>query len=145
MGCFLFSPSYVAFRDSRSPDRPVCQRVSYCVETSPPSQLPHQNRSPSLSLLSLFLSFILCPNSFRREWAAFLGTWYALRVFRSYFVEVAQHSNDLLMNLWWRKWSSRLIPPPSSLVKDQSSRYSRGREINSTFLKRNGTSLQEEN
>ena len=29
--------------------------------------------SPSLVLLSLFLSFIFCPTSFRRQWAAFLG------------------------------------------------------------------------
>ena len=29
--------------------------------------------SPSLPLLSLFLSFIFVPTSFRRQWAAFLG------------------------------------------------------------------------
>ena len=29
--------------------------------------------SPSLALLSLFLSFIFFPTSFRRQWAAFLG------------------------------------------------------------------------
>ena len=45
----------------------------------------------------IFLSFIFCPTSFRREWAAFLGAWYPLPMFRSCFVEVAQHSNDL----WW--------------------------------------------
>ena len=32
--------------------------ASYCVETSPPSWLRPQDRSPSLTLLSLFLSFI---------------------------------------------------------------------------------------
>ena len=80
---------------------------------SPPSRLPPQVWSPSLTLLSLFLSFIFCPTSFRREWAAFLGAWCLLLSFRSCFVEVAQHSNDLLMNLWGRKWSPHPIPLPS--------------------------------
>ena len=30
--------------------------------------------------------------------------------------EFAQCSNDLLMNLWGRKWSPRPIPPPSWLL-----------------------------
>ena len=36
--------------------------------------LPSWDGSPSLALLSLFLSFIFCPTSFQRQWAAFLGT-----------------------------------------------------------------------
>ena len=36
-------------------------------------RLPSWDGSPSLALLSLFLSFIFCPTSFRRQWAAFLG------------------------------------------------------------------------
>ena len=51
-------------------------------------------------LFCLFLSFIFCPTSFRRQWAAFLGAWCPLPAFRSCFVEFAQHSNVLLMNLW---------------------------------------------
>ena len=94
---FLFSPGYVALWDSKTPHRPTCERVSNCLETSP--WLPPQDGSPSLTLLFLFLSFIFCPISFRREWAALLSTWCPLPVFRSCFVEVAQHSNDLLMNL----------------------------------------------
>ena len=39
----------------------------------PPLRLSSRDRSPSPALLSLFLSFILCPASFRRRWAAFLG------------------------------------------------------------------------
>ena len=78
-----------------------------------PSQLPPQDGSLSLTLLSLFLSFIFCPTSFRREWAAFLGVQCPLPAIRSCFVEVAQHSNDLLMNLWGRKWSPRPTPPPA--------------------------------
>ena len=40
---------------------PICERVSYCVETSPPSLLPPQDGYTSLNPLSLFsyLSFIL--------------------------------------------------------------------------------------
>ena len=36
-------------------------------------RLPSRDRSPSLPLLSLFLSFIFFPTSFQRQWAAFLG------------------------------------------------------------------------
>ena len=64
--------------------------------------------------MSLFLSFMFFPTSFRRQWAAFLGTWCPLPAFRSYFVEFTQRSNVLLMNLLGRKWSPRPISPPSS-------------------------------
>ena len=33
-----------------------------------------------------FLSFIFCPTSFQRQWAAFLGAWCSLLVIRSCFV-----------------------------------------------------------
>ena len=49
--------------------------------------------------ISLFLSFIFCPTYFQREWAAVLGSWCPPPASRSCFVELAQHSNDLLMNL----------------------------------------------
>ena len=113
VGFVFFPPSYVAFWDSKTPHRPTCERVSYCLETSPPSWLPAQDRSPALTLLSLFLSFIFCPTSFWREWAAFLGAWCPPPAFRCCFVEVAQHSNDPLVNLWVRKWSPRPILLPS--------------------------------
>ena len=35
-------------------------------------RLPSRDGAPSLPLLSLFLSFIFFPTSFRRRWAAFL-------------------------------------------------------------------------
>ena len=72
----------------------------------------------SLTLLSLFMSFIFCPTSFRRERAGFLGARCSLPAFRSCFVEVAQRSNDLLMNLWGRKWSPLPIPLPSCLFSN---------------------------
>ena len=37
----------------KTPHRPTCEMVTYCLETSP-SQVPPQDRSPSLTLLSLF-------------------------------------------------------------------------------------------
>ena len=76
-------------------------------------RLPSHNGAPSLTLLSLFLSFIFFPTSFQRQLAAFLGAWCPLQAFRSCFVEFTQHSNVLLMNLWGRKWSPRPIPLPS--------------------------------
>ena len=66
--------------------------------------------------LSLFLSFIFCPTSFRRQWAAFLGTWCLLLAVRSCFVKFAQRSNVLSMNMYGRKWSPRPIPLPSWLL-----------------------------
>ena len=106
--CFFSPPGHVALWDSKTPHRPTHEMVSYCLETSP-SQLSAQDRSPSLTLLSLLLSFIFCPTSFWREWAAFLGAWCLPPAFRRGFLEVAQHSNDLLMNLLGRKWSPILF------------------------------------
>ena len=108
---FIFPSSYVALWDSKTPQRAASERVSWCLETSPLLRLPPQDGSPSLTLLSLFLSFIFCLTFFRRQWAAFLGAWCPLPEFRSCFVEFFQHSNDLLMNLWGRKWSPCPIPP----------------------------------
>ena len=79
------------------PDPPV--RGFPGVWKLPLLRLPSRNGSPSLALLSLFLSFIFCPTSFRRQWAAFLGAWCPLLAIRSYFVQFAQCSNVLLMNL----------------------------------------------
>ena len=73
-----------------------------------------------LSLLPLAFSLILTvvsrllQLSFQREWAAFLGVWCPPPVLRSCFVEFAQHSDDLSMNLLGRKWSPCPIPLPSS-------------------------------
>ena len=101
--CVCFPPGYVALWDSKTPHRPTCGRVSYWMETSPSSQLP-QDRSLSLSLLSPFFfffffgSFIFFPTTFPRESAAFLGTWYPPPTFKSCFLKVAQHSNELMVN-----------------------------------------------
>ena len=89
------------------------ERVSRCLGNPPLLRLPPQDASLSLTLLSLFLSFIFCPTSFRRQWVAFLDAWCPLPAFRSCFVVFAQRSNDLSMNLWGRKWSLCPIPPPS--------------------------------
>ena len=56
---FIFPPSYVALWDSKTPHRPTGERVSWCLETSPPLRLPFWGGSPSLTLLFLFLSFVL--------------------------------------------------------------------------------------
>ena len=99
----FFSPGYVALWDSKTPHRSASGRVSWCLETSLPSWLPPWDGFLSLTLLPLFLSFIFCPTSFGRQWAAFLGAWCPPLVFRSCFMVFAQRSNGLLMNLWERK------------------------------------------
>ena len=42
------------------------EKVSWCLETSLFLRLPSRDETPSLPLLSLFLSFIFFPTSFRR-------------------------------------------------------------------------------
>ena len=58
---FFFSPGYVALWDSQTPHRPASERGSCCLETSPPSRLPPQDRSLSLTLLSLCLLYFVLP------------------------------------------------------------------------------------
>ena len=60
---FFFTPLPVMLPSKipKLPNRSSSERVSWCLETSPPSQLPPWDRSPSLTLSSLFLSFKFCP------------------------------------------------------------------------------------
>ena len=89
-GFFFYSlPVMLSSKTPKLPTDPPVRGFPWCLETSPPSRLPPWDRCPSLTLLSLFLSFIFCPTSFQREWAAFLGAWCPLPVFRSSFVEFA--------------------------------------------------------
>ena len=108
----IFLPGYVALWDSKTLHRHAAERISWCLETSL-LRLPPRDGSPSLTLLSLFLSFIFCSTSFWRQWAACLVALCPSPAFRSCFVVFAQHSNDLLMNLWCRKWSPHPVPLPS--------------------------------
>ena len=68
---FIFPPPYVVLCVSKA--RHGSESVSWCLETSLFLRLPSGDGAPSLPLLSLFLSFIFFPTSFRRQWAAFLG------------------------------------------------------------------------
>ena len=61
--------------------------------------LPSQDGFLSLALLSLFLSFMFFPTSFRRQWPAFLGAWCPLLAIKNCFAQIAQHWNVLSMNL----------------------------------------------
>ena len=89
----FFPPSYVALLDSKIPHRPSSESVSLRLETSPLLRRPSQDRSLSLPLLSLFLSFIFFPTFFQRQWAAFMGARCPLPAFRNCFVEFTQCSN----------------------------------------------------
>ena len=66
--CFLI---YFVLWNSKAPHRHACDSVSYCVEISPPSWLPLQYASPSLNLLSLFLSFVSFLPPFEEIWLPF--------------------------------------------------------------------------
>ena len=54
------------------PHRPTCERVSYCVETSPPPWLPTQHGSPSLTPVSLFVFYFL-PQLLLKRMSCFSG------------------------------------------------------------------------
>ena len=56
-------------RFQNSPQTHMWEGFLLC-ETSPPSQFPPRDRSPSQTLLSLCLSFIFFLTSFQKEWAA---------------------------------------------------------------------------
>ena len=61
---FFSSPSQLCcLWDSKTPHRHACERVSYGVETSPPSRLPPRDGSPSLNVLSLSSSLTFCLKS----------------------------------------------------------------------------------
>src|SRR5574341_923119 len=62
----FFSPCYVALCASKARHRFGSEKVSWCLETSLFLRLPSRDGTPSLPLLSLFLSFIFFPTSFRR-------------------------------------------------------------------------------
>ena len=63
---FIFSPCYVALCGSKARHRFSSEKVSWCLETSLFLRLPSRAGTPSLPLLSLFLSFIFFPTFFRR-------------------------------------------------------------------------------
>ena len=55
---------------------------------------------------------MFCPTSFKRECSSFLGAWCPPPVFRNCSVEVAQHSNAILINMWGRNCSLHPISQP---------------------------------
>ena len=63
---FIFPPCYVALCASKAWHRFGSEKVSWCLETSLFLRLPSWDGTPSLPLLSLFLSFIFFPTSFSR-------------------------------------------------------------------------------
>ena len=63
---FIFPPCYVALCASKARHRLSSESVSWCLETSLFLRLPSGDGALSLPLLSLFLSFIFFPTSFRR-------------------------------------------------------------------------------
>ena len=56
----VFSPSYVALWDSRTPHRPTDERVSWCLETSP-LWLPPKDESSSPTRLSFWFLYFALP------------------------------------------------------------------------------------
>ena len=97
-GIFLFFPTWLCCPQiPKLPTDPPMR--GFPTVWKPPSRLPPQDGSLSLTLFSLFVFYILSFLILKRM-CALSGCLTPSGAFRSCFVEVAQHSNDLLMNLW---------------------------------------------
>ena len=70
---FIFPLCYVALCASKARHRFSSEKVSWCLETSLFLRLPSRDGTPSLPLLSLFLSFIFFSYLLLKTWVAFLG------------------------------------------------------------------------
>ena len=70
---FIFPPGYVALCGSKACHRLGSESVSWCLETSLFLRLPSQDRSLSLSLFSLFLSFIFFSYLLTKTMGCFSG------------------------------------------------------------------------
>ena len=91
----FFLPDKLPSKIQKTSPRPASERVSWCLETSSiKTPFPGRVSVPS-SFVSL--SFIFCPTSFRRQWAAFLGTCCPQLPIRSCFVKFALR----WIVLWW--------------------------------------------
>ena len=97
---FFFPPGYVALWDSKTRHRPAGEKVSWCLEISPPSQLPPWDRFPSLTLLSLFFSLIFCLNPFEESG---LLCW-VLGVFCQCSEVVLWKLLSVQIIFWWICW-----------------------------------------
>ena len=102
---FFFFPSWLALWDSRTQHRPAGERASWCLETSPLSWLPPCSWVSTLTLLSLFLSYILS-SSFQREWAAF----WVPGVLRQCSEVVFWNFLSVQMVFWWICGRERVLP-----------------------------------
>ena len=135
---FFFSPlGYVALWDFKTPHRPTSERLSWCLETSPPSQLLPWDGSPSLTLLSLFVFYIFsylllkgmgclsgCLVSSASIQKLFCGICSAFKwsfdefvekkvVSPSYFSTISAHFNHVLVSWLLHMWG------PGSPTRDQ--------------------------
>ena len=76
---------------------------------------PSPRLSPSLTLLSLLLSFIFCP-TFWREWAAFLGAWCPPPAFRSCSAFKWSFDEFVGEKVVSPSYSSAILGPPPELL-----------------------------
>ena len=109
----FFPPGYVALWDSKTPHRHANERVSWCLEifSSFTTPSPGQVSVPN-SFVSLFIFYILS-YLLLKTMGCLSGCLVSSTSIQKLFYGICSCSNDLLMNLWGRKWSPHLIPLPS--------------------------------
>ena len=92
----LFVSNYVASEIPNLPTSPACERVPYCVETSPPSWLLLRMGLCPKFFVSVFIFYILSYFLWR-IWAAYLAVWCPPPALRNCFLEVVH----IQIIFWW--------------------------------------------
>ena len=99
---FIFPPCYIALCASKAWHR-FGSEVSWCLETPLFLRLTSRDGTPFLPLLSLFLSFIFFPISFRMDWLDILAVQGTLK-------SLLQHHRE--EPRWRRSRTGRTLSPP---------------------------------
>ena len=98
-------PPYITLWDSKTPHRPTGERVSWCLETSPPSWLLLWDGSLSLTLLSVCILYFVLPH-FRENGLPF---WMP-GVLHQRSEVVLWKLPGIQMIFWWISWGESGLP-----------------------------------
>ena len=110
---FVFLPVMLPSEIPKLPHRPTSERVSCCLETSPPSRLPPWDGSLSLTLLSLFFAFYILSYLLLKKMGCLSGCLMTSVSIQKLFCGSCSAFKWSFNEFVGGKWSPHLIPPPS--------------------------------
>ena len=113
----MFPPCYVALCASKARHRFGSEKVSWCLETSLFLRLPSQDGTPSLPLLSLFLSFIFCSYLLSKTMGCFSGCLMSSAGIQKLFCGIysafkCSFDEFVGEKVFSRSYSSAILAPP---------------------------------